>query len=231
VGNSRARRHVSESGARTRNSSPVTRRTATVTTGRRTPCRRAPSCGFTSAPRSSRRLVAAIEDVGDVVPMLGDRRRSGWWCAARRGPGGWGRGGSARRLPAATSPSRWQRVRVREPLGDAGGQCACAHELVHGLPRKRLGRWRAGDAAEADEHAVLIAQPELTRLGSSGGGDDLKAHSIVVVLQVDRRRPPPLDRTACPRRGRRACRQARVRGSDQCFLTTPRLGRRPRRAQ
>jgi hypothetical protein len=27
---------------------------------------------------------------------------------------------------------------------------------VHGLPRQRLGRLRAGEAAEADEHGMLV---------------------------------------------------------------------------
>jgi hypothetical protein len=50
-------------------------------------------------------------------------------------------------------------VRVREPLGDAGGRAAAAHESVHGDGGEGEGLF-VSVAAEADEQRLLVEQSD-----------------------------------------------------------------------
>jgi hypothetical protein len=122
--------------------------------------------------------VAAIEHVGDVVDLL--RSRGGVTGGGAQvdvpEPGGDGVHGHAG-LEQVRGPVGAQRLRVREPLGHAGGCAAAAHEPVHADRGEGEGLF-VTVAAEADEQGVLVeqgdpagervdVQPRLERLPAS----------------------------------------------------------------
>jgi len=78
-----------------------------------------------------------------------------WWCAGRRDPPAGDAMDRHAGFEQRRRPVRPQRVRVREPLRDASGQRARAHQLVHGLPLRaaraaaRPGSGQAGRTAAA----------------------------------------------------------------------------------
>ena len=114
--------------------------------------------------------MAAVERIGDVVDALRvAERRSGRSSAEVDVP-------EPRRhlvdrdagLEAVGGPVGAQRVRVREPLGHAGGRAAAAHEPVNsdgGEGERRL----VAVTAEADEQRLLVEQPD-----TAGEGVDLQ---------------------------------------------------------
>ena len=67
-------------------------------------------------------------------------------------------------LQAAGGPVGAQRVRVREPLGYAGGRAAAAHEPVHG-DGGQGERVLVPVAAKTNEQRVLIEQSDAAREG------------------------------------------------------------------
>ena len=105
-------------------------------------------------------VVAAIEHLGDLIDALGPR-------------GGVAGGGAQVDVPEPRGdlvdgdagleqvggPVGPERVRVREPLGHAGGLAVAAHEPVHGDGGEGE-RVLVAVAAEAHEQRLLVEQPD-----------------------------------------------------------------------
>jgi hypothetical protein len=154
--------------------------------------------------------MAAIESVRDVVDVVGMIRgvaAGGAQVGVAEAVGDAVDGHAV--FEQRRGPVSPQRVRVCEPLRDAGGQATGPHELVHGLSRQRLRRLGAREAAEADEHGLLVARAATA--GQRMHGQPHLQRGLRRLGHRDFRSLPPLPRTnsrrwrALARGRRRSC--------------------------